>query len=69
LDQNSITGTYDPLALTISIEIDRSGKVGGSKETFIGQFIPNLPQQPTAAATILLTSEQTGRQLVIYKPN
>lgn len=46
LKNNPVSGTYDTLANTIFIVIDRSAKVGGYKDTLTGSFIPNLPSPP-----------------------
>ncbi len=69
LKNNPVSGSYDIVANTITIVIDRSGKPGGSKETYTGQFMaPTLPTPNPAKYMILLTSATTGRQLVLYYP-
>lgn len=67
LNDNPISGHYDTLSNVIFLVIDRSAKAGGYKDTLTGSFIANLPLQPNAFSTILLTSKRTGRQLVIYR--
>lgn len=66
-NHNPLVGQYDTLANTIFIVVDRRTKPNGYRDTLTGQFIKNLPQQPNADGTILLTSKRTGRQLVIFK--
>lgn len=67
LTNNPISGNYDIQDNTVFIVIDRTDKPGGYKDTLTGQLIPNLPDNPDAESTMLLTSNRTGRQLVIFK--
>ncbi len=66
LQDNPISGTFDTLANTIQLAIERD-----EIETFSGTFIDpsevtGFPGASGAAAAILLTSEETGRQYVFW---
>lgn len=72
IDQNPVTGYVKTSPNVVYLEIDRTGKPGGTVEHFDGQFI-DRPVVPGVSFDqeqffILLVSRETGRQLIISFP-
>jgi hypothetical protein len=63
---NPIRGTFDLAANEIFIEVDRRA-TGGEVEAFEGEFIAQPPGLPAKKYWLLLVSQNTGRQLLLYR--